>query len=205
MKIEVVNYRDCWLDIKNSARFTMGKPSSNIYPTSEWKTEILRAEHSVIREGIIKIECYDVPSFVIGHIVRHHQGIEKYVQSFREDRSNHDEVPNRNTLQSVRLTMNFQAVINISRKRLCTCASVETRRFWTAVLQEIEKYEPELVNLCARECVYRGHCSEMKSMKKCTFDKSIFYEMYLHDYRNYNGEDKPCEPFVREEVPEDAD
>ena len=204
MKIQVVNYQDHWLDIKNSARFTMGKPSSKIYPTSEWKTEILRAEHSVIREGVITVECYDVPSFVIGHIVRHHQGIEKYVQSFRSDRSDHDEVPNRNTLQNVRLTLNFQAVINISRKRLCNCASPETIRFWKAVLEEIRKYEPELVCLCVRECVYRGYCSEMKSMKKCTFDKSFTYQRFLYDYHNYNGENKPFEPFVSEEVIEDV-
>lgn len=157
----------------------MGKDSGK-YPSSKWKKEILLAEHSPIRDGYFILNCYDIPSFVIGHIVRHFNGIEKYVQSLRSDRVEYVEVPNRNTLQNVRLNINFQAFINISRKRLCMCASKETRDFWNLVLETIKTYEPELYSVCHRECVYRGFCSEMHG---CGYDKTDKFQEELREYR----------------------
>ena len=164
MRIEVAKHEDMWQEIKNSAMFTMGKDTGK-YPTSEWKKRILLAEHSPIRDGYFILNCYEIPSFVIGHIVRHFNGIEKYVRSLRSDRAEYTEVPNRNTLQNVRLRINFQAFINISRKRLCSCASKETREFWQLLLDTIKSYEPELYSVCVRECIYRGFCSEMTILK----------------------------------------
>ena len=179
MRIEVAKYEDMWQEIKNSAMFTMGKDTGK-YPDSEWKRRILLAEHSPIRNGYFILNCYEVPSFVIGHIVRHFAGVEKFVQSLRSDRADYDEVPNRNTLQNVRLYINFQAFINISRKRLCNCASKETREFWRAVLETIKSYEPELYSVCVRECTYRGYCSEMKS---CGYSKTEEFQKELKEYR----------------------
>lgn len=179
MRIEVTKYEDMWQEIKNSAMFTMGKDNGK-YPSSEWKKRILLAEHSPIRDGYFILNCYEVPSFVIGHIVRHFNGIEKYVQSLRSDRANYDEVPNRNTLQNVRLRINFQAFINISRKRLCACASPETRQFWSLVLETIKPYEPELYSVCHKECVYRGFCPEMNS---CKYDQTETFQKELEEYR----------------------
>ena len=79
MRIEVAKHEDMWQEIKNSAMFTMGKDTGK-YPTSEWKKRILLAEHSPIRDGYFILNCYEIPSFVIGHIVRHFNGIEKYVR-----------------------------------------------------------------------------------------------------------------------------
>lgn len=185
MRIEVYEHQDCWQSIKDSAMFTMGKTSGR-YPSSEWRHSILKAEHSPIRDGYFIIDCYDIPSFVIGHIVRHFNGIEKYVQSLRSDRITYEngEIPNRNTLQNVRLRINFQAFINISRKRLCNCASKETREFWRLILETIKEYEPELYSVCVRECVYRGHCPEMKCCGYCYSDeyKEEFVQ-YQEDWR----------------------
>lgn len=179
MRIEVVKHDDMWQEIKNSAMFTMGKDTGK-YPTSEWKKKILLAEHSPIRDGYFILNCYDIPSFVIGHVVRHFNGIEKYVQSLRSDRAEYTEVPNRNTLQNVRLRINFQAFINISRKRLCSCASKETREFWQLVLDTIKSYEPELYSVCVRECIYRGFCPEMKS---CGYNNTETFKQALSEYR----------------------
>lgn len=180
MRVEVARHeQDIWQEIKNSAMFTMGK-SEGKYPSSEWKKRILLAEHSPVRDGYFILNCYEIPSFVIGHIVRHFNGVEKYVQSLRPDRAEYDEVPNRNTLQNVRLRINFQAFINISRKRLCTCASPETRQFWNLVLETIKVYEPELYAVCHRECVYRGFCSEMNC---CGYDKTEAFQKELEEYR----------------------
>lgn len=179
MRIEVAKHEDMWQEIKNSAMFTMGKDTGK-YPTSEWKKRILLAEHSPIRDGYFILNCYEIPSFVIGHIVRHFNGIEKYVQSLRSDRAEYTEVPNRNTLQNVRLRINFQAFINISRKRLCSCASKETREFWQLVLDTIKSYEPELYSVCVRECIYRGFCPEMKS---CGYNNTETFKQALREYR----------------------
>lgn len=179
MKVEIARHEDMWKDIKNSAMFTVGK-SNGKYPNSEWKRKILLAEHSPIRDGYFILNCYEIPSFVITHIVRHFNGIEKYVQSFRSDRTTYEKVPDRNTLQNVRLRINFQAFINISRKRLCSCASKETREFWNLILETIKPYEPELYSVCVRECVYRGYCSEMKC---CGYSKTENFQKELKEYR----------------------
>lgn len=179
MRIEVAKHEDMWQEIKNSAMFTMGKDTGK-YPTSEWKKRILLAEHSPIRDGYFILNCYEIPSFVIGHIVRHFNGIEKYVQSLRSDRAEYTEIPNRNTLQNVRLRINFQAFINISRKRLCSCASKETREFWQLLLDTIKSYEPELYSVCVRECIYRGFCPEMKS---CGYNNTETFKQALREYR----------------------
>lgn len=178
LRIEVYEHNDNWQTIKDSAMFTMGRETGK-YPSSKWKRRILLAEHSPIRDGYFILNCYDIPSFVIGHIVRHFNGIEKYVQSLRSDRATYTEIPNRNTLQNVRLRINFQSFINISRKRLCSCASSETRTFWELILESIKSYEPELYSVCVRECIYRGRCTEMRC---CGYDKT---EQFKEELRKY--------------------
>lgn len=181
MHCEIVNYTDQWQIIKDNALFTIHKNNGK-YPTSKWKRDILLAEHSPIRSGRLIINVYDIPSFVITHFVRHHIGIEKYVATFRSDRVDYDEIPNRNTLQNMRLDINFQAFINISRKRLCNCASKETIYVWNMILEEVYKYEPELVDVCVRECVYRGFCPEMFQCKQ-QYSNTKAFEKEIENYR----------------------
>lgn len=60
--------------------------------------------------------------------------------------------------------MNAEAIINMSRKRLCKKASKETREAWTEVLLELNKVDTELVKHCVPQCVFRGGiCSEPKT------------------------------------------
>jgi thymidylate synthase ThyX len=63
-------------------------------------------------------------------LVRHHEGCEKFVHSQREDKRvlgvPRDELP-QGTLNDMDMTCNAQAFMNISRKRLCSRASKETR------------------------------------------------------------------------------
>ena len=160
MKVEVKNYIDYWQDIKDATMTTISKETGK-YPTSEWKTKLLRSEHSPIRIGKIIVKCYDVPSWVSVHIARHHIGIEKFISTRRTDRTGIDrnKLP-QDTPVDMTLEINFQAFINISRKRLCTSASKETRELWRMILEEVRKYEPELVELCVPDCEYRGGCHE---------------------------------------------
>ena len=75
---------------------------------------------------------------------------------------------------------NAQALINISRKRLCSCASKETREAWQAVKDEVAKVEPELASCMVRECIYRGFCPEMFG---CGFAETAEFQKQLEEYR----------------------
>ena len=76
---------------------------------------------------------------------------------------------------------NAQAIINISRKRLCTGASPETREAWIGFLNEIKDVQPELHSSCVPDCIYRGHCFEFFS---CGYHKTEEYKKQLEQYKN---------------------
>ena len=88
MNIEIINYTDCWMQVKNSALSTVGKENGK-YPSSEWKRRILLAEHSPIRLLVMTIKITDIPYYVVGHFVRHKVGVEHFVKSQRTDRTYH--------------------------------------------------------------------------------------------------------------------
>lgn len=184
VRVEVKWHEDMWQEIKNATMTTIGKDTGK-YPDSKWKRDILLAEHSPIRIGHIIIKIYDAPQFVHGHLVRHHIGVTPFVSTLRSDRNDHDEVPNRNTLQSATYDINFQAFINMSRKRECSCASYETRYVWNKVLEAIKELEPELYSVCVKECVYRGFCPEMFS---CKYDKTKAFKEERAEYLNWGKE-----------------
>ena len=73
-------------------------------------------------------------------------------------------------------------MINISRKRLCNCASQETRVAWQKVKDEVAKVEPELASCMVKECVYRGFCPEMFSCGYTIKHRDLF-EKELKEYR----------------------
>lgn len=165
--VEVIDYEDAWRKVKNAAMNTVGK-SVGKYPSSEWKQKILRAEHSPIRLLEFTVRLVDIPYWVSMHLTRHKIGVEHFVSTQRTDRTGVDRsVLPQGALVSHTMRINAQALINISRKRLCAQASPETRRVWHAVLDAIWEHEPELAEVCVRECVYRGFCPEMKTCGYC--------------------------------------
>ena len=180
VQVEVKWHEDMWQAIKDATLTTIGKDKGK-YPDSAWKIKMLMAEHSPIRIGHIIIKIKNCPSFVITHILRHSIGVVPFISTFRSDRVDYDEVPNRNTLQDATFDINFQAFINISRKRLCNCASYETRYVWQKVLEAIKGIEPELYAVCVPECVRRnGMCPEFKS---CSYNKTEKFEAELAHYQ----------------------
>ena len=90
--------------------------------------------------------------------------IEHFISTQRVDRTkeNRNEKP-QNAHVMHEIDANAQSIINISRKRLCYCASPETREAWQTFLNELREYEPELTSVCVKECVYRGFCPEFYS------------------------------------------
>lgn len=179
MRCEVKYYQDMWQQIKDCTMTTISK-DAGVYPSSEWKTKLLRSEHSPIRVGFFILKLYDIPSYVATHIARHHVGIEKFISTRRSDRGFEDEVITRDSLVDMSLHINFHALLQISRKRLCTSADKETIKVWKMILESIKEYEPELYSLCVPQCVYCGYCAEFKP---CGYANTRHFENRLNEYR----------------------
>lgn len=183
MRCELLGIKGTWNEILNSARTTVGKSEIERSPSSTWKKQLLLAEHSPIRQLTVKAKWHDLKSWVSVHLVRHWLGIIHWVKSQRDDRNNsevsRDDKP-QSTLIEHEIEANAQAIINISRKRLCTCASSETREAWKSFLLTFKDTEPELYSVCVPECVYRGFCPELHS---CGLVNSDLYPLLLERYR----------------------
>lgn len=183
MKVEILDYRDNWQAVKDAAMNTIGKESGG-YPSSEWKTKILRAEHSPIRLLVFRIRFTDIPYWVVGHFVRHKVGVEHFVSTQRTDRTGVDrsKLP-QDAPVTYTMVVNAQSLINISRKRLCMQASPETRQAWYMVREALcEAGEREIVSAMVPECVYRGFCPELKGCGWAQADPERFGEL-LDMYR----------------------
>lgn len=182
-----------WDRALRAARKTAGKDTPpGKMPSRKWEARALLAEHSPIRLVEYEWDWEKIRQWVSVHLVRHHEGCEKFVRTQREDRN--DEVTDRDSLpqgslNDMTMTANAQALMNISRKRLCSCASPETRHAWTLVRDEIRKADPILADKMVRECVYRGFCPEWKC---CGYDRTEAFRKEVEGYRkvDYQEEDK---------------
>lgn len=182
MKIEITRVTS-WSEVLNSARFTWRKSPKSGEPSVKWKKKIIKAEHSPLRCLMFNIDMYDIPSYTAGHFVRHVHA-QPFVSTSRPDTDGH-QVPRdkqkKSDLVNCRLFLNAEEIINISRKRLCNKAELPTRQAWQAVLDELRKTEPELVNACVPNCIYRGFCPEIKS---CGLADTDLFSLKLNDYIN---------------------
>lgn len=130
---------------------------------------IYKAEHSPIRDKIFVITIHGIKSWVATHFVRHHVGNNPYISSQREDRIDYEgkrDDRGQGELVNMRMTINAQAIMNISRKRLCGQAHIETQQVWNKVLEQVKLIDEPLFNNCVPECVYRGFCPELNSCER---------------------------------------
>ena len=153
----------------------------NIQITNGKKT-ILLAEHSPIRKIKVAWKWENLKSWVSVHFVRHWLGILHFVTTQRSDRTgiNRDE-SRQDTRVSHECEANAQALINISRKRLCTQASLETRKAWEEVKGQVSDIDPILGSVMVKECIYRGFCPEFKSCGYCDTEQ---FKKDLEEYRS---------------------
>ena len=93
---------------------------------------------------------------------------------------NRDELPQGAEVE-MELEANAQALINMSRKRLCSQASPETREVMEAMKEEVSKRDKFLAEVMVKECVYRGYCPEMWS---CNYDKTEQFQQEVEEYRH---------------------
>ena len=76
-----------WKRVLNAARRTIGKNPIDKEPSNSWKAKMLLAEHSPIRLLEYDFSWKNIKQWIVGHIVRHHEGCEKFIHSQRNDRS----------------------------------------------------------------------------------------------------------------------
>lgn len=176
-----------WIRVVNAARRTVGKKPINHEPSDKFKKKILLAEHSPIRLLEYDFTWEDIRMWVTTHLVRHHEGCEKFVHTQRTDINealkslNRDDLP-QGLLNDMDMTCNAQAFINISRKRLCRCASKETREAWELVIEYLKTVDPILASKCVPDCLYRGFCTEFE--KCCGYCNTEKFKKDLEKYRS---------------------
>ena len=182
MEVELKDIKGTWEDVANRARTTVHKDELGKEPSDNFKRKILRAEHSPIRSLIYCFKITNLKSWVATHLVRHHVGVEKWVRTQRTDRTgiNRDELPQGAEVE-MELEANAQALINMSRKRLCSQASPETREVMEAIKKEVSERDKFMAEVMVKECIYRGYCPEMWS---CNYDKTENFQKELDQYRH---------------------
>lgn len=200
-----------WIRVVNAARRTWGKNPINHEPSDKFKRKILLAEHSPIRLLEYDFTIEDIRQWVTVHLVRHHEGCEKFVHTQRQDINKEIENITGEIIRICKeegllrqgwrerdymfqgegndmdMTCNAQAFMNISRKRLCYgCASEETRFAWQLVINTLKEIDPILAEKCVPECVYRGFCPEAD--KCCGYVNAEGYKKRLETYRRIDNE-----------------
>ena len=182
-----------WARAYKAALATEGKDTDKT-PTDTWKCQMLLAEHSPIRLVEYDVKVDGIKQWITTHLVRHWLGFIPFVHSQRDDRRkldcSRDELP-QGSLNDMAFSVNAQALINISRKRLCGAAHKETREAWKQVRQAISEVDPAMAEKMVPECVYRGFCPERKC---CGFVHTDRYRIELCHYRHvgeltYGGEE----------------
>lgn len=178
--IDIFKHDNNWQEVKDSTMNTIGKTTGK-YPDSNWKLKLIRSEHSPIRRIKFYWRWKDIKYWVSVHFVRHKIGIEHWINTQRTDRTgiNRDDLP-QNAPVNHASEADAQALINISRRRLCYCASPETRQAWQEVKNKVSEVELELGQSMVKECVYRnGYCPEFKS---CGY---VHTKAFLEELREY--------------------
>lgn len=182
MNIEITKVTS-WTDVLNAARFTQRKSLKSGEPSIRWKKKIIKAEHSPLRCLMFNIDFYDIPYYVSVHLVRHVHA-QPFVSTSRPDIDGNQkprDEQKKSDLINMRLFLNAQEIIHISRVRLCNKAEFTTRNIWKEVVTQLRKIEPELANACVPTCFYRGFCPEIKS---CGLTNTDLFPLKLKNYIN---------------------
>lgn len=182
MKTEIIKVKGDWQEVVNDCRSTVGKGELGHEPSQAFKRSILIAEHSPIRDLVVKWRWPGIKSWVATHWVRHKW--ECFVRTQRDDRTGipRDELPQSAPVDFVG-EANAQNLIDTMRKRLCYQAHPETRKYAKDLKVTIHKTMPELADVLVPNCVYRCGCPEMQ---ECGFWKRFI------DWSVWDAESNVC-------------
>lgn len=203
MKVNVIQETP-WSRALNAARRTIGKPPLNKEPSDNWRKMVIMAEHSPIKLVEYLISFKDLRQWVGVHLLRHEHMLpfihsqrvdrredidsltERVMSIIEEDVKSDESFNKRDYLfqgepNDQDFVVNAQTLINISRKRLCHCASKETREAWVAVKTAIKEFDPIMASFMVPNCIYRGRCPEMNT---CGYYKTDKFKKELDEYWN---------------------
>ena len=203
MKVNVIQ-ETSWSRALNAARRTIGKPPLNKEPSDNWRKMVIMAEHSPIKLVEYLISFKDLRQWVGVHLLRHEHMLpfihsqrvdrredidsltERVMSIIEEDVKSDESFNKRDYLfqgepNDQDFVVNAQTLINISRKRLCHCASKETREAWIAVKEAIKEFDPIMASFMVPNCIYRGRCPEMNT---CGYYKTDKFKKELDEYWN---------------------
>lgn len=180
IKTRITNFNVNWLAIKSACLTTITKQAGK-EPKKEWKRKLLICKHSPIRRGVVSWKWDEIPYCISTHFARHHEGCEKFVGTSRADRTEVKDRSQRTQMDCVPMEMdaNIQALMNISEKRLCTCADALTTKYWESLLDEVEKLDEDIYWACVPSGIAHGGCTEPFS--KCKLCNRILEEMSPED------------------------
>lgn len=197
-----VEQETSWKRALNAARRTIGKKPLDKEPSDVWKKRVIMAEHSPIKLVEYRISFTDLRQWVGVHLLRHEhllpmihsqradrrEDIDKLVEGvmsiLEEDIKSSPDFNKRDYMfqgeaNDQDFYVNAQTLINISRKRLCACASKETREAWMLVKNAIAEIDPIMASFMVANCVYRGRCPEMKT---CGYYLTEKHHKEVEDY-----------------------
>ena len=203
MKVNVIQETP-WSRALNAARRTIGKPPLNKEPSDNWRKMVIMAEHSPIKLVEYLISFKDLRQWVGVHLLRHEHML-PFIHSQRVDRREDIDSLTERVMSIIEedvksdksfnkrdylfqgepndqdFVVNAQTLINISRKRLCHCASKETREAWIAVKEAIKEFDPIMASFMVPNCIYRSRCPEMNT---CGYYKTDKFKKELDEYWN---------------------
>ena len=165
MKTKITKLSVDWKEIKNQCRHTDNKDDTENEATEKFIKQILISEHSPIRLARIKWSWDGIKSWISVHFSRHWLGWDKWGSTQRTDRTgvNRDKSP-QDTPVNMDIEANAQALINVSRYRLCYQSAKETREYMEDLKAAIKECGQENIsNVMVPNCIYRMGCPEFKS------------------------------------------
>lgn len=183
IETKITDFDINWKKIKSACMTTISKEAGDKEPSSEWKRKLLLCEHSPIRRGTVSWKWDAIPYAISTHFVRHHEGVEKWVGTQRADRTEVKDRSERSQMNPVPMEMeaNIQALINISYKRLCTCADPLTRKYWENTLLAIKEYDEDIFWACVPQCIRCGGCPEYQP---CGFYDNLTKDWTTEELKN---------------------
>lgn len=126
-----------WDEALDDALFTINKDSKVNKPSEYWIAKACLAEHSMLREPRYIVEIRGIECWASQHIARHDAFAGHCIRESKEthfvgtSRTDRTGVDRSRLPQSApvnhRISLSAQDFITISKFRLCSCASKETR------------------------------------------------------------------------------
>lgn len=163
IKYDFLKSNHDWESVLTDCRASVSKEALNKEPSTTFKRKILLAEHSCIRDIIVRWKWLEIPYWCAMHWARHL--FLKVIATQRNDRqSKYDrEKAPQDAPVTLTGTANPQNLIDAWRKRLCRQASTKTREYAEDFKVKLHGIEPEIAEALVPHCIYRGQCQEMQN------------------------------------------